>query len=95
MIDAHIVDADRTSIGTHRGGLSCRQPDDPAAQALSSIAELPDLGPVAPNPHGGAIAIGHPLGASGARIAGTVAHRLAAAGTGGGQGSARAPERQP
>lgn len=34
------------------------------------------------NPQGGAIALGHPLGASGARITGTVAHRLAAAGSG-------------
>ena len=28
------------------------------------------------NPHGGAIALGHPLGASGARLAGTAAHAL-------------------
>jgi acetyl-CoA acyltransferase len=34
------------------------------------------------NPNGGAIAIGHPLGASGARLAGAVAHQLAAAGSG-------------
>ncbi|MEV6786219.1 3-oxoadipyl-CoA thiolase, partial [Streptomyces sp. NPDC051098] len=31
---------------------------------------------------GGAVSIGHPLGASGARITGAVAHQLAAAGSG-------------
>ena len=50
------------------------------------------------NPHGGAIALGHPIGASGARLTGTLARQLQAAGPGslgaaalcggGGQGSA-------
>jgi acetyl-CoA C-acetyltransferase len=50
------------------------------------------------NPHGGAIALGHPIGASGARLTGTLARQLQALGTGslgaaalcggGGQGSA-------
>jgi acetyl-CoA acetyltransferase family protein len=53
-----------------------------AAQALACLAALPELDPSVVNPRGGAIAIGHPLGASGARIAGAVAHQLAAAGTG-------------
>ncbi|MGW7018301.1 thiolase family protein [Streptomyces decoyicus] len=53
-----------------------------AAQALGCLAGWPDLDPALVNPHGGAIALGHPLGASGARITGTVAHRLAAAGSG-------------
>ncbi|WP_188187870.1 thiolase family protein [Nonomuraea sp. SYSU D8015] len=53
-----------------------------AAQVLGCLAELPDLDPALVNPDGGAIALGHPLGASGARITGTVAHRLAAAGSG-------------
>ncbi|TDC24014.1 acetyl-CoA C-acyltransferase [Streptomyces sp. 8K308] len=53
-----------------------------AAQALGCLAELPDLDPDIVNPRGGAIAIGHPLGASGARIAGAVAHQLAARGSG-------------
>ncbi|MEU1407598.1 acetyl-CoA C-acyltransferase [Streptomyces sp. NPDC005728] len=53
-----------------------------AAQALACLAALPELDPEVVNPRGGAIAIGHPLGASGARIAGAVAHQLAAAGTG-------------
>ncbi|MFB2585509.1 acetyl-CoA C-acyltransferase [Herbiconiux liukaitaii] len=36
------------------------------------------------NAHGGAIALGHPIGASGARIVGTLARRLAAGGAGAG-----------
>lgn len=53
-----------------------------AAQVLGCLAEWPDLNPDIVNPHGGAIAIGHPLGASGARLAGAVAHQLAARGSG-------------
>ncbi|MFJ9033823.1 thiolase family protein [Streptomyces sp. NPDC102274] len=53
-----------------------------AAQALGCLAEWPELDPAVVNPRGGAIAIGHPLGASGARITGAVAHQLAAAGAG-------------
>ncbi|MFG2074680.1 acetyl-CoA acetyltransferases [Nonomuraea maritima] len=58
-----------------------------AAQVLGCLAELPDLDPGIVNPDGGAIAIGHPLGASGARVTGAVAHRLAAAGSGTGVAS--------
>ncbi|MDT0344256.1 thiolase family protein [Streptomyces litchfieldiae] len=53
-----------------------------AAQVLGCLAELPDLDPDLVNPRGGAVAIGHPLGASGARLAGAVAHQLAAHGSG-------------
>ncbi|WP_240135732.1 thiolase family protein [Streptomyces sp. MUM 178J] len=53
-----------------------------AAQSLGCLAEWPELDPALVNPRGGAIAIGHPLGASGARLAGSVAHQLAAAGSG-------------
>ncbi|WP_329440887.1 thiolase family protein [Streptomyces sp. NBC_01426] len=53
-----------------------------AAQALGCLAAWPELDPTKVNPRGGAIAIGHPLGASGARLAGSVAHQLAAAGSG-------------
>ncbi|MFT2015595.1 thiolase family protein [Streptomyces sp. 796.1] len=53
-----------------------------AAQALGCLAEWPELDPAIVNPRGGAIAIGHPLGCSGARLAGSVAHQLAAAGSG-------------
>ncbi|WP_371482722.1 acetyl-CoA C-acyltransferase [Kitasatospora sp. NBC_00315] len=53
-----------------------------AAQALGCLTHWPDLDPGAVNPRGGALALGHPLGASGARITGAVAHQLAAAGSG-------------
>ncbi len=46
-----------------------------AAQALAVLAELP-FDPSIVNVDGGAIAIGHPLGCSGARIAGHLAHNL-------------------
>ncbi|HEX8631157.1 MAG TPA: acetyl-CoA C-acyltransferase [Catenuloplanes sp.] len=53
-----------------------------AAQALACLAEWPELDAEVVNPLGGAIAIGHPLGCSGARLAGSLAHQLAAAGSG-------------
>ena len=46
-----------------------------AAQSLAVIAEL-DLDPARVNPLGGAIALGHPLGCSGARILTTLVHQL-------------------
>ncbi|MFF0791381.1 thiolase family protein [Streptomyces spiralis] len=53
-----------------------------AAQVLGCLAEWPEFDPAILNPQGGAIALGHPLGASGARLAGTVAHQLARKGSG-------------
>ena len=53
-----------------------------AAQSLACLSQWTDLDHDVVNPHGGAIAIGHPLGCSGARLAGQVAHQLAAAGAG-------------
>jgi 3-oxoadipyl-CoA thiolase len=47
-----------------------------ASQSLACLAEWPDLDPSIVNPLGGAIAIGHPLGCSGARILTTLAHHL-------------------
>lgn len=68
-----------------------------AAVGVQSTREL-GLDPAIVNPHGGAIALGHPIGASGARIVGTLARQLAEKGAGslgavgicggGGQGSA-------
>lgn len=68
-----------------------------ASVGLQSTREL-GIDAAIVNPHGGAIALGHPIGASGARIVGTLARQLAAAGSGtvgaagicggGGQGSA-------
>ena len=48
-----------------------------AAQAVPCIREI-GLDPEAVNVNGGAIAIGHPLGASGARLVLTLARELAA-----------------
>jgi acetyl-CoA acetyltransferase family protein len=47
-----------------------------AAQAVPCITEL-GLDPERVNPNGGAIALGHPLGCSGARLVGTLIHELA------------------
>ncbi len=47
-----------------------------AAQALACLKAWPELDPTIVNPRGGAIAIGHPIGASGARILTTLAHEL-------------------
>jgi acetyl-CoA acetyltransferase family protein len=47
-----------------------------AAQSLACLAEWPDLDRSIVNPQGGAIAIGHPLGCSGARILTTLVHHL-------------------
>jgi acetyl-CoA acyltransferase len=41
---------------------------------------MPELDPTIVNQQGGAIAIGHPLGASGARIMTTLVHHLARTG---------------
>jgi acetyl-CoA acetyltransferase family protein len=53
-----------------------------AVQSLLCLAGWPELDPAKVNVFGGAIAIGHPLGASGARVLGALAHRLRAAGGG-------------
>jgi len=68
-----------------------------AAVAVVSTRQL-GIDPAIVNAHGGAIALGHPIGASGTRIVGHLARRLAEAGPGslgaagicggGGQGSA-------
>jgi acetyl-CoA acetyltransferase family protein len=47
-----------------------------ASQSLACLKLWPELDPEKVNVHGGAIAIGHPLGASGARIVGHLAHEL-------------------
>jgi acetyl-CoA acetyltransferase len=67
-----------------------------ASQALACLRELPIL-PERVNPDGGSIALGHPIGASGARLVVHLAHRIASARTrrglatlcvGGGMGAA-------
>ena len=73
-----------------------------AAQSLGVLAELPGIDPSKVNLRGGAIAIGHPIGASGTRILVTLLHLLqdqdkklglAALCVGGGQGVAMLVER--
>jgi acetyl-CoA C-acetyltransferase len=56
-----------------------------ASQSLAVVREL-GLDPARVNVHGGAIALGHPIGASGARILTTLVHSLEA--RGGGRGAA-------
>ncbi|MEU1145008.1 thiolase family protein [Streptomyces sp. NPDC005863] len=72
-----------------------------AAQALACVDAL-DIDPELVNPSGGAIALGHPLGCSGARILTTLLHRMRRTGAtrglatmcvGVGQGSALLVER--
>ena len=53
-----------------------------AAQAIADIRGWEGLDPEKVNIHGGALAIGHPLGASGGRIIGHAAHELARRGSG-------------
>ena len=73
-----------------------------AAQSLGVLHDIPELDPSKVNLRGGAIAIGHPIGASGARILVTLLHTLqdenkryglAALCVGGGQGVAMLVER--
>ena len=73
-----------------------------AAQSLGVLHDLPEIDPAKVNVRGGAIAIGHPIGASGARILVTLLHilqdeqkryGLAALCVGGGQGVAMLVER--
>jgi acetyl-CoA C-acetyltransferase len=56
-----------------------------AAQSLAVVREL-GLDPAKVNVHGGAVALGHPIGASGARVLTTLVHILQA--RGGGRGAA-------
>jgi acetyl-CoA acetyltransferase family protein len=53
-----------------------------AGQSLACLGQWPELDPEIVNIRGGAIAIGHPLGASGVRILGTLARELQARGGG-------------
>jgi len=53
-----------------------------SSQSLACIQGWPELDPERVNIHGGALAIGHPLGASGGRIVGHAAHELAKRGGG-------------
>jgi acetyl-CoA acetyltransferase family protein len=58
-----------------------------ASQSLACLREWRELDPEKVNPNGGAIALGHPLGASGVRVLGTLAHELRRRGGGWGVAS--------
>ena len=87
---AHGVDPDVFGIGPvqaantalERAGLRWNQVDLVelneafAGQSLACLRSWPELDPEKVNRHGGAIAIGHPLGASGTRVLGRLAHAL-------------------
>jgi len=47
-----------------------------AAQVLACMEEMPEFNPERMNPNGGAVALGHPIGCSGARIAVTLLHEM-------------------
>jgi acetyl-CoA C-acetyltransferase len=47
-----------------------------AAQVLACFREMPALSEMNVNPNGGAIALGHPLGCSGAKLAVTLLHEM-------------------
>ena len=74
------VEAARTALrraGIGWGNLTAVELNEAfAAQSLACLAEWPELDPDIVNVNGGAIAIGHPLGCSGARILGTLAREL-------------------
>ena len=52
-----------------------------AAQVLACVAVMPEFDLRKTNPNGGAIALGHPLGCSGARLATTLIHQMKRTGT--------------
>ena len=52
-----------------------------AAQVLACVDEMPEFDLARMNPNGGAIALGHPLGCSGARLATTLIHEMKRTGT--------------
>ena len=52
-----------------------------AAQVLACTEEMPEFDLKKLNPNGGAIALGHPLGCSGARLATTLVHQMRRTGT--------------
>lgn len=66
MRETWIIDGVRTPIGRHGGAL---------APALPCIDQL-GLDPAKVNVNGGAIALGHPVGCSGARIVVTLLHEM-------------------
>ena len=75
------IPASRTALtraGLRAGDIAVSEVNEAfAAQAIPCVREI-GLDPDTVNVNGGAIAIGHPLGASGARLVLTLAHELVA-----------------
>ncbi len=77
-----IAPVEAVNVALKRAGLSWSQIDAVelneafASQSLACLAGWPELDPEKLNARGGAIAVGHPLGASGARVLGRLAHEL-------------------
>lgn len=95
---ANAIEAALAKIGAAAAELVVAEINEAfAAVAVASTDQL-GIDPSIVNPHGGAIALGHPIGASGARLVGTLARQLVEHGSGalgaaalcggGGQGSA-------
>ena len=98
MARSVIVGTARTPFGRLGGGLASRPATELGAIAIRAALDRAGIEPQEPvNANGGAVALGHPVGASGARILGTLVHELrreggglglAAICSGGGQGDA-------
>jgi 3-oxoadipyl-CoA thiolase len=66
-----------TRAGLKAGDIDCIELNEAfASQVIACVRDL-GLDPQRVNPNGGAIALGHPLGASGVRIIATLTHELA------------------
>ena len=95
---ANAIRAALDSLGEQPAALAAVEINEAFASVVAHSAAVLGVPADIVNAHGGAIALGHPIGASGARIVGTLARRLAALGSGalgaagicggGGQGSA-------
>lgn len=95
---AHAVSAACARAGLDGHGFAAVEINEAFAAVVLASADHLGLDPAVVNANGGAIALGHPIGASGARIVGHLARRLEALGSGaigvatacggGGQGSA-------
>lgn len=95
---ANAIAAACDRAGVSAGGLAAVEINEAFAVVVLASVDRLGLDPAVVNANGGAIALGHPIGASGARLVGHLARRLTALGPGsvgvaalcggGGQGSA-------
>ena len=65
-----------TRAGLTLDQVDCVELNEAFAVQVLAVLQLLGIGEEVVNTRGGAIALGHPLGASGARIAGTLLHRM-------------------